>query len=125
MTTTRTVLQAESYNDLLAQVEALTRSLEPHEYLPGTWLRELAVALALHDDLVVSVVTYAGGGQELEVRLADAPSSEGIVIGRGASGDQCQISLDLWVAIKDQPSREQTVSLVQALLRASVTVAQG
>jgi hypothetical protein len=63
MTTTRTVLQAKSYNDLLARVEALTRSLEPHEYLPGTWLRELAVGLAQHDDLVVSVVTYDGGGR--------------------------------------------------------------
>ncbi len=125
MTTTRTTLQAGTYDDLLAQVEKLARALEPHDYLSDTWLRELAVALALHDDLVVSVVTYDGSGQELEVRLASAPSSDGIIIGRSATGDQCQISLDLWVSIKDGPSVGQAAGLVQPLLRASIGVVQG
>ena len=125
MATTQTTLRAGTYNDVHAQVEQLARGLEPHNYLTGTWLRELAVALALHDELAVSIVTYDGGGQELEVRLASAPSSDGIIIGRGAIGDQCQISLDLWVSIKDGPSVEQATELVQALLRASATVMQG
>ncbi len=42
-----------------------------------------------------------------------------------ATGDQCQISLDLWVTVKDGPRVEQATELVQALLRASATVAQG
>lgn len=120
---TTTALQAGTYDDVLAQVEQLARGLDPHDYLTDTWLRELAVALALHADLAVSVVTY-DGGQELEVRLATAPSIDGIVIGRGAGGNQCQVTLDLWLAIKDQPSREQVVGLVQALLRASASVTQ-
>jgi hypothetical protein len=57
MAMTRTTLWAAAYNDVHAQVEQLARVLEPHDYLAGTWLRELAVALALHDELVVSVVT--------------------------------------------------------------------
>jgi hypothetical protein len=125
MATTHTTLRFGTYDDVHSQVEQLARDLDPNDYLAGTWLRELTVAVALHDGLVVSVVTYDGGGQELEVRLADAPSSDGIVIGRRASGDECQISLDLWVAIKDQSSREQAVGLVQALLRASASVVQG
>jgi hypothetical protein len=100
MTTTQTTLSSGTYDNVLAQVEALARRLEPHDYQSGTWLRELAVALAQHGDLVVSVVTYDRGGQELEVRVASEPSSDGIVIGRSASGDQCQITVDLWVAIK-------------------------
>ena len=106
MATTRTTLRAGTYDDVHAQVEQFARGLEPHDYLPGTWLRELAVSLTQSDELTVSVVTY-DSGHELEVRLADAPSSDGIVIGRCASGDQCQITVDLWVAIKDQSSIEQ------------------
>lgn len=87
MTTTQTTLSPGTYDKVHAQVEQLAHGLDPPGYLTGTWLRELAVALALHHDLVVSVVTYDGGGQELEMRLADAPSSDGIVIGRGASGN--------------------------------------
>jgi hypothetical protein len=87
MPTTQTTLQAGTYDDVHSQVEQLARCLEPHNYLTGTWLRELAVALALHDELAVSIVTYHGGGQELEVRLASAPSSDGIIIGRGATGE--------------------------------------
>ena len=119
-----TTLRSGTYDDVHAQVEQLARDLEPHDYLAGTWLRELAIALAQNDELVVSVATYDGGGQELEVRLANAPSSDGVVIGRGANGDECQISLDLWVGIKDGPSVEQAVGLVQALLRASTSAAQ-
>ena len=76
--------------------------------------------VAVDADLIVSIVGYHGGGQDLEVRLADAPGSDGLVIGRSATGDQCQISLDLWVGIKDEPSVEQAVGLIQALLRASI-----
>ncbi len=115
-------LRAGFYDDVHTQVEQLARDLEPHDYLAGTWLRELAIALAMNEDLVVSVVTYDRGGQELEVRLASAQSSDGIVIGRGATGDQAQISLDLWVGIKDQPSVEHTVGLARALLSASASV---
>ncbi len=100
-------LRAGFYDDVHTQVEQLARDLEPHDYLAGTWLRELAIALAMNEDLVVSVVTYDRGGQELEVRLASAQSSD---------------SLDLWVGIKDQPSVEHTVGLARALLSASASV---
>ena len=115
------VLRADSYDDAQARVEQLARVLGPHDYLAGTWLRELAIALVLCSELVVSVVTYDGGGQELEVRLANASSSDGIVIGRSASGDECQISLDLWIGIKDGSSVEQAVGLALALLYASTS----
>jgi hypothetical protein len=124
MATIQTRLQASTHDDVHAQVEQLACGLDPHEYLTGTWLRELAIILALHDDLVVSVVTYAGSGRELEVRLAIAPSSNGLVIGRGATGDQAQISLDLWVGIKDGPGVEHAVGMVRAPLRATGSVTQ-
>ena len=120
--TTHATLHPGTYDDVHAQVEQLARGLDYHSYLVGTWLRELAIGLALHADLVVSVVTYGDGGQELEVRMASSPNGDGVVIGRSATGDQCQISLDLWASIKDQPSREQAVRLARALLRANASV---
>jgi hypothetical protein len=112
-------LRTGTYDDVHTQIEQLARDLDHHDYLAGTWLRELAIALTMNEDLVVSVVTYDHGGQELEVRLARASTSDGIIIGCGATGDQAQISLDLWVGIKDGPSVEQAVRLVQSLLHDS------
>jgi hypothetical protein len=105
-----------SLDDLQRAVEDLACDQGPHEYLAGTRLRELAVALATQADLHVSAVTYEDGSQELEVVLTDHPSCDAIVIGRDRIGGQCQLSWERWLPIDDQPGIKTVVSLVQALL---------
>ena len=110
-----------SLGDLQRKVEDLVRDQGPHEYLAGTRLRELAVALAMQADLNVSVVTYADESQELEVVLTDHPSCDPIVIGRDHLGGRCQLTWERWLPIEDQPGIETVVNRVFELDRARYT----
>ena len=76
------------------------RPSDHRDYLAGTWLRELAVGLASHDDLSVSVVTYEGKSQGLQVVLTGAPHCDGIMIDHNKTGDQCQLTLERWVWLR-------------------------
>ena len=88
-------------DDVRATVEYLARDQDDHEYLAGTWLRELAVKLAACDGLTVSAVSYDDtAGYELEVTLVSAPHHDPIVIGRSQAGDHCQITLERWLPIE-------------------------
>jgi len=104
------------------QVEKLARHLGHRDYLAGTWLRELAVDLASHDDLSVSVVTYEGKSQGLEVVLMGAPHCDGIMIDHNKTGDQCQLTLERWVWLNDEPAVVNAVSLIRSVLNASARV---
>jgi hypothetical protein len=108
-------------DDLQGKVEDLARDQGSQEYMTGTRLRKLAVALAMQADLRVSVVTYEDGSQELEVVLTDHPSCDAIVIGRDELGGQCQLSWEQWLSIGDQPGIDAVVSLVQAVLNVART----
>jgi len=108
-----------SLDDLQRKVEDVARDQESHEYLAGTRLRELAIALAMQADLHVSAVTYADGSQELEVVLTDHPGSDPIVIGRDHLGGQCQLTWERWLPIGDRLTIETTVNLIQAVLNAA------
>lgn len=108
-----------SLDDLQRTVEYLARDQGPQEYLAGTRLRELAIALAMQADLHVSAVTYADGSQELEVVLTDHPGRDPIVIGRDHLGGQGQLTWERWLSIEDQPSIEKVVSLIKAVLNAA------
>jgi hypothetical protein len=114
-----------SLDDLQRKVEDLARDQGPQEYLAGTRLRELAVALATRADLHVTAVTYADGSQELEVVLTDHPSCDAIVIGRDHLGGQCQLTWERWLPIGDQPGIETVVNLIQAVLKASRPALKG
>ncbi len=114
-----------SLDDLQRKVEDLARDQGPHEYLAGTRLRELAVALAMRADLCASVVTYEDGSQELEVVLTDHPSCDPVVIGRDQLGGQCQLSWERWLPIGDQPGIETVVNLIQAVLNAAQPALKG
>jgi hypothetical protein len=114
-----------SLDDLQRKVEDLARDQGSHEYLAGTRLRELAVALALQADLHVSAVTYADGSQEVEVVLTDHPGSDPIVIGRDHLGGQCQLTWERWLPIGDQPAIETAVNLIQAVLNAARPALKG
>jgi hypothetical protein len=116
--TIRKALLKGSLDDLQRKVEDLACDQGPQEYITGTRLRELAVALAMQTDLCVSVVTYEDESQELEVVLTDHPSSGAISIGRDQLGGRCQLSWERWLPINDQPSTETVVSLVQTVLNA-------
>ena len=114
-----------SLDDLQRKVEDLACDQGPHEYIAGTRLRELAIALAMQADLHVSAVTYADGSQELEVVLTDHPSRDPIVIGRDHLGGQCQLTWERWLPIGDQPGIETAVNLIQAVLNAARPALKG
>ena len=57
---------------------------------------------------------------ELEVTLASAPHHDAIVIDRSQPGDHCQMTLERWLPISDEPDVEDAVTAINAVLAASV-----
>jgi hypothetical protein len=108
-----------SPDDIRAKLEELAHGLDDREYLAGTWLRELAVELACHDGLLVSVAVYEDASQDFEVTLADVPYCDPILIDRSDPGRHCQVTLERWLPISDQPGIKSAVSLVHSILSAS------
>ena len=103
-----------------ATVEHLDCDQDHREYLAGTWLRELAVNLAVRDGLTVSAVSYDDmAGYELEVTLVSAPHHDPVVIGRSQTGDHCQITLERWLPIDGEPDIEHAVVTIHAILAAN------
>jgi hypothetical protein len=101
-------------------MEDLACDQDDHEYLDGTRFRELAVKLAARHGLTVSAVTSDDGAvYELEVTLQSAPHHEAIVIDRSQPGDHCQMTLERWLPISDEPRVEDAVSAISAILAAS------
>lgn len=106
--------------DVRRTVEDLARDQDDHEYLDGARFRELAVQLATRDSLAVSAVTSDDGAvYELEVTLASAPHHDAIVIDRSQPGDHCQMTLERWLPISDEPYVEDAVNAIHAILAAS------
>jgi len=100
-------------------MEDLARDQDDHEYLDGTWFRELAVKLATRHGLTVSAVTSDDGAvYELEVTLERAPHHETIVIDRSQPGDHCQMTLERWLPISGEPLVEDAVNAISAILAA-------
>lgn len=58
MMTVRKDLLTGTPDEVSRRVEDLSRGMSLHEYMAGTRLRALAVELARHAALTVSVVTY-------------------------------------------------------------------
>jgi hypothetical protein len=56
---------------------------------------------------------------ELEVTLAGAPHHAAIVIDRSQPGDHCQMTLERWLPISDEPRVEDAVNAISAILAAS------
>jgi hypothetical protein len=96
-------------------MEDLARDQDDHEYLDGTRFRDLAVKLATRHGLTVSAVTSDDGEvYELEVTLQSAPHHEAIVIDRSQPGDHCQMTLERWLPISDEPRVEDAVNAILA-----------
>ena len=105
-----------------AMVEHLARDEDHHDYLAGTWLRELAIGLVACDGLAVSAVRYDDvAGYELEVTLENAPHLESVVIGRSRIGDHCQVTLERWLPIDGEPGIKDAVDVIHAILAASAS----
>jgi hypothetical protein len=106
--------------DVRRTMEDLARDQDDHEYLDGTRYRELAVKLAARHGLTVSAVTSDDGAvYELEVTLESAPHHEAIVIDRSQPGDHCQMTLERWLPIRDEPCVEDAVNTISAILATS------
>ena len=107
-------------NEVRTMAEDLARDQDDPEYLAGSWLRELAIKLAACDSLAVSVVSYDDtAGYELEVTLASAPYLDPIVIGRSRTGDHCQVTLERWLPLHGEPSIDDAMNAIHAILTAS------
>ncbi len=106
--------------DVRRAMEDLARDQDDHEYLDGARFRELAAQLATRDGLAVSAVTSDNGAvYELEVTLASAPHHDAIIIDRSQPGDHCQMTLERWLPISDEPDVEDAVNAIHAILAAS------
>jgi hypothetical protein len=78
------------------------------------------VKLAARDGLTVSAVTSDDATvYELEVTLASAPHHDAIVIDRSQPGDHCQLTLERWLPISDEPGIEDALNTIHAILAAS------
>jgi hypothetical protein len=120
MITVHKQLLSGTPDDIRATVEDLAREQDHHEYLAGTWFRELAVKLAVRDGLTVSAVSYDDGTvSELEVILASAPHDDPIVIDRSQPGNHCHITLDRLLPISGEPGIEDAVRAIHSILAAS------
>ena len=76
--------------------------------------------LAARDGLTVSAVTSDDAAvYELEVTLASAPHHDAIVLDRSQPGDHCQVTLERWLPISDEPAVEDAVNSIRAILAAS------
>jgi hypothetical protein len=79
-----------------------------------------SLAAGQFDGLSVSAVKYDDmAGHELEVTFASAPLLDSIVIGRSQTGDHCQVTLERWLPIDGEPSIEDAVNTIYALLAAN------
>jgi len=56
---------------------------------------------------------------ELEVILTSAPHDDPIVIDRSQPGDHCHVTLDRLLPISGEPSIEDAVTAIHAILAAS------
>jgi hypothetical protein len=120
MTTMKKQLLHGTPDDIRREVEDLARDQDDRDYLAGTRFRELAVKLATCDGLTVSAVTGDDAAvYELEVTLASAPRYNTIVIDRSQPGDHCQITLEQWLPISDEPAVEDAANTIHAILAAN------
>ena len=120
MVTMNRQLLSGTPDEVRRTMEDLARDQDDHEYLDGTRFRELAVKLAARHGLAVSAVTSDDGAvYELEVTLESAPHHEAIVIDRSQPGDHCQMTLERWLPISDEPRVEDAVNAISAILAAS------
>lgn len=120
MMTARKDVLSGTADEIADKLEKLSRGMPLHEYMAGTQLRSLAAELAKNPDVQVSVVRYENESQELEVRLADTPGCDPVMIDRNSSGNQCQVTCDHWVNIGTGPDVERAAKLIGTLLRICV-----
>ena len=107
-------------DEVRRKVVDLASDQDDHEYLAGTRFRELAVKLATGVGLAVSAVTYDDAAvYELEVTLASAPHHDPVVIDRSQPGGHCQMTLERWLPVSDEPDVEDAVNTIYAILAAS------
>jgi hypothetical protein len=67
---------------------------------------------------VSAVTSYDGEVCELEVTLDSASHHEAIVIDRSQPGDHCQMTLERWFPISDEPAVDDAVNAISAILAA-------
>ena len=62
---------------------------------------------------------------ELEVTLASAPHHVAIVVDRSQPGHHCQMTLERWLPISDEPDVEDAANAIHAILAASARTDPG
>lgn len=98
--TARKELLSGAPEEVSAYLDELSTGLPQYEYATGARLRLLAVELTQRPNLRISLVTYEDGSQDLEVRIVDHPCDP-IMIDRDSVGENCQITWDRWLPIRN------------------------
>ncbi len=87
------------------------------EGLAPPLLRDLAVRLAAHPDLTVSVITYDDGTQELEVLHTGPPHRTGDTIDHRKFSRQPEATPARTLSISGQAGLHDAVNLIHAILQ--------
>ena len=121
MITMKRKLLSGTPEDVRRTMDDLARDQDDHEYLNGTRFRELGreTGNAPWPYRIRAVTSHDGAVYELEVTLDSAPRHEAIVIDRSQPGHHCQMTLERWLPIGDEPRVEDAVNAISAILAAS------
>jgi hypothetical protein len=111
----KAVLSGATLSEIRDQVEELARG--PGGNAAAARLRDLAVELAAHRDLRVSVITYEDGTEELEVLHAGPPHLSENTIDCGKSADLARAAPDSTLCLAGESGIRDAVNLIRATLR--------
>jgi hypothetical protein len=114
--TARKELLSGSPDEVSARLEELSRGLIQHEYAAGMRLRLLAAELIQRPNLKVSLVTYESESQELEIAFAGDQNCDPIMIDRDSIGDNCQVTWDRWLPIRNDGDIKAAADMVANVL---------
>ena len=98
----KAVLSGATLSEIRDQVEELARG--PGGNAASALLGDLAVELAAHSDLRVSVITYEDGTEELEVLHVGPPHGDENTIDRGKFADRARTAPDWTLASQANPA---------------------
>jgi hypothetical protein len=103
-----------------AEIEAKLREagrLAPDNGLAGTRLCDLAVVLAANPLLQVTVVTYSGSPQGLEMLFRGALQRDAVTVSIHSSGAWCQIEWNTWAPVGTDTDIATTADLITTILQ--------
>jgi hypothetical protein len=110
----KAVLSGATLSEIRTHLEELARG--PGGDAAPARLRDLAVELAAHRDLRVSVITYEDGTEELEVLHAGPPYCDEDTFDREKFAGQARTAPDRTLRLAGESGMRDAVNLIRAIL---------